>query len=153
MRIILLFFLLFFALGCATRNIKYDRNKILKKYSRDYSIFVDNQKINLNKIYLDKNNIENVQLDKRNKNLNIEQIKSIKLVEVKQMYLDSINSKNRILDKNEIEILVVIDGMPVIDNVKIDANSIKSFTILSPEKMNNLNLCRPFHGVITIITK
>ena len=94
MRIILLFFLLFFALGCATRNIKYDRNKILKKYSRDYSIFVDNQKINLNKIYLDKNNIENVQLDKRNKNLNIEQIKSIKLVEVKQMYLDSINSKN-----------------------------------------------------------
>ena len=153
MRIILLFFLLFFALGCATRNIKYDRNKILKKYSRDYSIFVDNQKINLNKIYLDKNNIENVQLDKRNKNLNIEQIKSIKLVEVKQMYLDSINSKNRILDKNEIEILVVIDGMPVIDNVKIDANSIKSFTILSPEKMNKLNLCRPFHGVITIITK
>jgi hypothetical protein len=153
MRIILLIFLPFIALGCATRNINYNRTKIINKYSSDYNVFLDNQKINLNKIYLDKNNIENVRIDKRNKNLNIDQLKSINLVEVKQMYLDSISKENKVLDKNELELLVVIDGMPVIDDVKMDTNSIKSFTILSQEKMNNLNICRALHGVVVITTK
>lgn len=153
MRIIQIIFLLFLALGCATRNITYNRNKIIKKYSSDYNILLDNKKINLNKIYLDKNNIENIRLDKRNKILNINQLKSIKLVEVKQMYLDSISEENKVLNKDEVELLVVIDGMPVIDDAKIDTNSIKSFTILSQEKMSNITICRPLHGVVIITTK
>lgn len=153
MRLILLIFLLFFALACTTRNIKYNRTKIINKYSNDYTVFLDNQKINFNKIYLDKNNIENVRLDKRNKNLKIVQLKSNALIEVKQMYLDSISKENKVLNQKELELLVVIDGMPEIDDIKIDINSIKSFTILSQEKMNNLNTCRPLHGVVIITTK
>ena len=83
MRIFLLLLVLTLTLGCATRNIKYDRNKILKKYSADYKMFVDNEKMDLETVFLDKDNIENIRIDKRTKELKITQLKPNKLSAIK----------------------------------------------------------------------
>lgn len=142
-----------FTLSCSTRNIKYDRNKILENYSNDYNIFVDNQEINLNNIFLSKNNIEYVKLDKQKRIINIKQLKSVELVEVKQMYLDSLRNLNSHSDKSKIELLVIVDGFPLKDSFKIDPKAILTFRILNKEELNNLYGERPFDGGIIITTK
>lgn len=155
MRVFLILFLLIFTLSCSTRNIKYDRDKILKKYSEDYKMFVDNQIIDLEYIYLDKNNIEKVQIDKKSYELKITQLKSTELFEMKNLNLDSLYVGRRGLDKKIID-LIVIDGVPMIDSLKdklkIDPNAIKSLTILSQEKMDDMHLCRGYNGDVLLIT-
>jgi hypothetical protein len=99
MKIILTLIILILSIGCATRNIEYDRNKILKKYSNDYNIFVDNQEIDFEKIYLNKYNIAYVKIDNQNKKVNIKQLKTVELIEVKKIYLDSINKLHEYTDK------------------------------------------------------
>lgn len=153
MRIFLLLFLLTLTFSCATRNINYDRNKILKKYSTDYKMFVDDKEIDLETVYLDKNNIESVRIDKQIRELKITQLKPTKLSKIKEIFLDSLSAKNRDWGKKKIELLIVVDGVPLTDSLKIDTNAIKSFMILSQEKMNNLTICRPLDGVILITTK
>lgn len=155
MRIFLLLLILTLTFGCATRNIKYDRNKILKKYSAEYKMFVDNKKMDLETVFLDKDNIENIRINKQAKELKITQIKQIELFEMKNLNLDSLSAGRSGWDKNKIE-LIIIDGVPLTDSlkekIKIDPNAIKSFTILSQEKMNNMTLCRGYDGDIILIT-
>ena len=155
MKIFLALFLLIFTLSCSTRNIKYDRDKLLGKYSEDYKMFVDNQTIDLEYIYLDKDNIENVQIDKNSYELKITQLRSTELFEMKNLNLDSLSVGRRGLDKKIID-LIVIDGIPLSDSLKdklkIDPNAIKSLTILSQEKINNMNLCRGYNGDVLLIT-
>lgn len=155
MRILSLLLILTFTFGCATRNIKYDRNKILKKYSAEYEMFVDKEKMNLETVFLDKNNIENVRIDKRAKELKITQFKSTELFAMKDWNLDSLSATRRDWGNKKIE-LIIIDGIPMTDSLKqkilIDPNSIKSITILSQEKMNNTTLCRGYDGDVILIT-
>ncbi|MCF7569654.1 hypothetical protein L3X37_15005 [Sabulilitoribacter arenilitoris] len=155
MRIFLLLLILTLTFSCATRNIKYDRNKILKKYSAEYKMFVDNEKMDLETVYLDKDNIENIRIDKRTKELKITQFKPTELFEMKDWNLDSLSAGRRGWDKKKIE-LIIIDGIPMVDSlkqkIKIDPNAIKNFTILSQEKMNNMTLCRGYDGDVILIT-
>ncbi len=155
MRILLFPFLLIFTFGCATRNIKYDRNKILKKYSTKYKMFVDNRKMNLENIYLDKDNIKNVRIDKRTKELKITQLKLTELFEMKNFILDSLFPNRNITTKRKID-LIIIDGIPLNDSLKektkIDLNSIKSISILTKEKMNNMVLCKSYDGDVLLIS-
>jgi len=155
MRILLFLFLLIFTFGCATRNIKYDRNKILKKYSTEYKIFVDNQKIDLENIYLDKDNIKNVRIDKRTKELKITQLKLTELFEIKNLKLDSLFPNRNITTERKID-LIIIDGIPLNDSLKektkIDLNAIKSILILTQEKMNNSIFCKRQDGDLLLIT-
>ncbi len=155
MRIFLLLLILTLTFSCATRNIKYDRNKILKKYSAEYKMFVDNEKMDLETVFLDKHNIENIRIDKRTKELKISQIRPTELFEMKNLDLDSLSAGRRGWDKKKIE-LIIIDGIPLTDSLKektkIDLNAIKSFTILSQEKMNNMTLCRGYDGDVILIT-
>lgn len=95
MRIFPFLIFLIFISGCSTRSIKYDREKILKKYSIDYKILIDNETSDLSTIYLDKNNIKTVQLDKKNKQLKINQINKVDLFELKNLNLDSLSSGRR----------------------------------------------------------
>ncbi len=129
----LFLYLLVVMSGCATQNIKYDRNKILKKYSADYQIFVDAKKMNLEKNYLDKDNIENVRINKKAKELKITQIKRTKFVEINNLNLDRILVEGRGLNKKKIG-LIIIDGIPIVDSLimqtKIDLNAIKSVDIV-----------------------
>ena len=155
MRIFLILLMLTLTFGCATRNIKYDRNKILKKYSAEYIMFVDNEKTDLETVFLDKDNIENIRIDKRTKELRITQLKPTELFEMKDWNLDSLSAGRRGWDKKEIE-LIIIDGIPMTDSlkqkIKIDPNAIKSIAILSQEKMNNMTLCRGYDGDVILIT-
>jgi len=154
MRIILSLLLLMLTIGCATRTIKYDRNKISKKYSTDYNIYIDNQIVNFENIYLNKYNINYVQLDKRKKNVNIKQLKSVEFVEIKQLYLDRVHNLNGYSDEKKLELLIVVDGYPAKDSCKIDPESILALRILSSSEINN-NLYgeRSFDGGIIITTK
>ena len=155
MRIFLLLLILTLTFGCATRNIKYDRNKILKKYSTEYKMFVDNEKTDLETVFLDKDNIENIRIDKRTKELKITQLKRNELFEIKNLNLDSLSAGRRGWNKNKIS-LIVIDGIPLIDSLKestkIDLNAIEHLEIITQEKLNkNTTWCRGFDGDVLII--
>ncbi len=145
-----------FIFSCATRNTHYDRNEILEKYSANYKILVDNHKIDLGTIYLDKDNIEKVQINKQTKELKITQFNPAELFELKNLNLDRL-SAGRSFGKKKIE-LIVIDGILITDSLKertkIDPNAIQSITILSQEKMNNTTFCKRYDGdVLLIATK
>ena len=155
MRIFLLLLILTWSFGCATRNIKYDRNKILKKYSAEYKMFLDGNKTDLETVFLDKDNIENIRIDKRTKELKINQLKSTELFEMKNLNLDSLSAGRRGWDKKKIS-LIVIDGIPLIDSLKektkIDLNAIEHLEIITQEKLNkNTTWCRGFDGDVLII--
>lgn len=155
MRIFLLLLILTLTFGCATRNMKYDRNKILKKYSAEYKMFVDNERMDLETVFLDKDNIENIRIDKRTKELKITQLKPTELFEMKDLNLDSLSAGRRGWDKKKIS-LIVIDGIPLIDSLKektkIDLNAIEHLEIISQEKLNkNTIWCRGFDGDVMII--
>ena len=157
MKIFLLLFLLILTFGCATRNIKYDRNKILKKYSADYEMFLDNQKIDLQTIYLNKDNIENIRIDRKTKKLKITQFKPAEFFSMENWNLDSISAKRRGWDKKNIG-MIIIDGILLTDSLKgkirIDPNSIKLFEIVSKEKLNENTFCGSYDGdIILILTK
>ena len=157
MRILVLFILLIINYGCSTRNIKYDRIKIAKNYSMNYKIFVDNEEVDIENTYLNKKNIKNVRIDKKEKELNITQLKRTELFELKNLNLDSLSTGRRGWDKKKID-LIIIDGTVLTDSlrnkIKIDPNAIKSFEIISQEEMNNMTLCRRYEGdILLIITK
>ena len=158
MRIFLLLFLLTFTFSCATRNIKYDRNKILKKYSADYKTFVDNQNMNLENVYLDKDNIENIRIDKKAKELKITQFKRTELFKLNNLNLDSLSSDRRGWNKNEIG-LIIIDGVPLTKEIQsktlIDWNSVKNFRILRGEdlKKKGTTIFRTDRDYLIITTK
>jgi hypothetical protein len=153
MRLFLLLLILTLTFGCATRNIKYDRNKILKKYSTEYKMFVDNEKLDLEIVFLDKDNIESVQIDKRAKELKITQLKPTKLFKVKNLNLDSLSTGPKDLNKRKIN-LIVIDGVPLTDslinNTQIDLNSIKEISILTEVK-TKLFRCNGYDGDVLLI--
>ncbi len=155
MRIFLLLLTLTLIFGCATRNIKYDRNKILKKYSSEYKMFVDNQKMDLETVFLNKDNIENIRIDKRAKELNITQLKPAEFYEMRKLKLDSVISENKNWKEQSIE-MVIIDGIPIVDTLlqktKIDPNAIRTFTILTQDKMNEIGFCRGYSGKVILIT-
>lgn len=157
MRIFLLLLTLTLTFGCATRNIKYDRNKILKKYSAEYKMFVDNEKMDLETVFLDKDNIENIRIDKRTRELKITQLKPIELFAIKNFKLDSLFPDREIETKRKID-LIIIDGIPMTDNLKektkIDLNAIESISIVTQEKMNNSTFGRRYDGdLLLIMTK
>ncbi|PHR94585.1 MAG: hypothetical protein COA80_12740 [Leeuwenhoekiella sp.] len=155
MRIILFLLIITFTFGCATRNVTYYRYKILKKYSSDYDIFVDNEKTDLETVFLDKDNIKNVQINKRTKEVKITQIKQTELFETKNLNLDSLSAGRRGWDKKKIQ-LIIIDGIPLTDDLKektkIDLNAIKSISILDQEKLKRRTLCNTYDGDILLIT-
>lgn len=155
MRIFLLLLTLTLTFSCATRNIKYDRNKILKKYSVEYKMFVDNEKMDLETVFLDKDNIENIRIDKRAKELKITQFKPAEFYEMRKLKLDSVISENKNWKEQNIE-MVIIDGIPIADallqKTKIDPNAIRTFTILTQDKMNEIGFCRGYSGKVILIT-
>ncbi|HBX62945.1 MULTISPECIES: hypothetical protein [unclassified Empedobacter] len=151
MKLIFPLILIIIAFSCTTNNINYNRNKILKKYSKEYNILINNEITNLVTIYLDKDNIKNITVNKKSKDLNIT------LKKINELFkLSDINIYNRRgWDKKKID-LIVIDGMPISDSlknfIKIDANAIKSINIVPKNKMNNQTFGRQFNGDLLVIT-
>ena len=118
-------------------------------------MFVDSEKTDLETVFLDKDNIENIRIDKRTKELKITQLKRNELFEIKNLNLDSLSDGQRGWNKKKIE-LVIINGIPLTDSLlektKIDPNAIKSLNILSQEMMEKTNFCRVYNGSLILIT-
>ena len=155
MRIFLLLIMLNLMLGCATRNIKYDRNKILKKYQTGYKILVDEVEEDFLIAFLDKDNIENVKINRRTKEVTISQIKPTKLLKMKDWNLDSLSIGRKNWSKEEIKLMIIDDVLmtgKVKEMIKIDPNAIKSIEIVRKEKIHKLNLCGHFKGETLLIT-
>lgn len=81
-KIILIVLTLSFIYGCTTYKISYNRNKIIKKISENYSIFLDNEIIDFGNIYLDKDNIKNVIIRKSEKIINVSQAKKMNFLKL-----------------------------------------------------------------------
>ena len=153
MKIFTFILLLTLVLSCKTRDIKYNRERILKKYSSNYVSLLDNEKIDLKTIYLDKNNIKKVQIDKRKKELKISQLKYSELLAINNLNIDSLNLGITYLNDRNIELLI-INKTVVFDsvkNIRIEPNAIKSINIISAEKMNNMTFCKSYEGDVLVI--
>lgn len=118
-------------------------------------MFVDNEKMDLETLFLNKDNIENIRIDKRTRELKITQLKPTELFAIKNFKLDSLFPDRIIEVKRKID-LIIIDGIPMTDslkeNTKIDLNGIKSISILTQEKMNNSTFGRRYDGDLLLIT-
>ena len=140
MRIFLLLLILTLTFGCATRNIKYDRNKILKKYASEFDIILDSEKVNLENLYLDKDNIKATSIDRKEKTVTIDQLKKPELITLNNIYLDSLSKGRRGWNKKEIG-FIIIDGILLNDKtiaeIKLDPNAIKVFRIKKGEDLKD----------------
>ncbi|WP_156113350.1 hypothetical protein [Wocania ichthyoenteri] len=113
--------------------------------------------MDLETVFLDKDNIENIQIDKRTRVLKITQLKPTELFEIKNFKLDSLFPDRKIEAKRKID-LIIIDGIPMTDSLKektkIDLNAIESISIVTQEKMNNSTFERRYNGdLLLIMTK
>ena len=145
--------MLFFSVSCATRNIKYDRNKILKKTFADYKTFLDNEEIYFPMVFFDKGNIENIKINKRDKILNIKRLIPKELFKIKDLSIDSLYHIRKDWDKIN---LVIIDGLLIHgrlkEDIRINPNAIKHIELTNDKEMHKLNLCNHYSGNVLLIT-
>ena len=142
--------------SCATRNIKYDRNKILKKYASEFNVIVDSEKVNLENLYLDKENIERTSIDRKEKTVTINQFKKPELISLNNIYLDSLSKGRRGWNKKEIG-FIIIDGIllndKTLEEIKLDPNAIKDFRIQKGEDSKDSRIFRMDRDYLIITTK
>lgn len=155
MRIFLMPLLLLFTFSCAYRNIKYDRDKILERYFSNYKILLDNKEISFPMVFLDKENIEYIRINKRDKTLNIQQLNNTKFFKIKDLNLDSITVIQKRWD--QINLIMINDFLIVgrlKEDIKLDPKAITHIELLSDKKKHKLNLCGHYDdNVLLIVTK
>lgn len=130
---------------------------MIKKYEDEYEIFIGDQLIDLNNIYLNKDNIERVELKKPLKKIKISQIKKSKFTRIDELELtiDSLYVNSDTIDKHEISV-VIIDGIVISDSLKkltkIETNAIKNLSIIKyNSKLNSTLFCRRPKGEILVV--
>ncbi|WP_298763987.1 hypothetical protein [uncultured Polaribacter sp.] len=148
MRIYLLLFALLFMFSCASRNIKYTRDKVLEKTYKDYHVFLNNQKVPFFPLlFLDKENIKNTRINKRDKTVKIEQLKKVELLNFKDLNLDSLAVLP--LKWKELNLIIIDNFLMHADfkeKIKIEPSAIKNIKYITHDKMHTLNLCGHYHG-------
>ncbi len=141
-------------IGCSTVNIKYNRDKILKKYSIDYSIYLDKRPVDLERYYLDKDNIDNIKVNRKNLEINITQFKPPVFLEFKSKNLDSLSRNIKGSSEDDIA-LIIINGVPLSDSLKyrtrVDTNAIQILEIIPYENIKNSIHHTNFEGDILVI--
>lgn len=114
------FILLISCFGCATKNINYDRNKIIEKYNDDYRFFLNDEEIVFENVFLNKNNIDQIIVDKRSKIVKINQKFKSNLFKLKEQNLDNfVNESFEIKDLDCQNCPVIIEGS-IYSNRKIN---------------------------------
>ena len=156
MRIFPILFLLLFTLSCATRNIQYDREKVLSEYSKGFDILVDEQKVNFGNLFLDKSNIAKATINRKKKDLKITQYKTPELIKLSEIYLDSLSNSNGGWKKKKIG-FIIIDGIlqtdKTIDEISIDPKAITQFRIQKGEDSKDSRIFRMDRDYLIITTK
>ncbi|MDR2474367.1 MAG: hypothetical protein LBD45_00780 [Bacteroidales bacterium] len=99
----------------------------MKNYSQ-YIIYLNNEKIALDTIYLDKKNIQSVVLNKKKLDINIVQKnKNAEYLLLAKVCADSSSCVNNC------RCLIIIDGCLVNEKTKIEKNAVKDIKYLSPD--------------------
>lgn len=105
------FILLITCFGCATKNINYDRNNIIEKYKDDYRFFLNDEEIVFENVFLNKNNIDQIIVDKRSKIVVIRQKYKSQFFKLKEFNLNLfVNDSFKLDDINCQNCALVIDG-------------------------------------------
>ena len=127
-------FFLIILVSCGIRN--YDYYKFSKLEKRGFKLKIDSKDYSLSNTILDKENISEIKIDKKNKLVNIKTIQNPDFVNLKSI-TDSINDK----DVN----VAVMFGLPFMkddfDKVLIEKNAIDSLNFIKvvavPTSCNN----------------
>ena len=127
----------------------------MNKFSSEYKVLIDSQQFEFSNVFLDKDNIKSVRIDKQEKVINITQISQNKLFELKDFKLDSLFPHRRIEAKRKIG-LIVIDGIVVYDSLKaktkIDLNAIESLQVITQENLDkNVTWCKGVEGDVLLL--
>jgi hypothetical protein len=160
---ILSIFILATLCSCNVYNINYNRSKILIKYSSDFNILVDNENRELKHLYLDKDNIEIVTVNRKTKTVKILQKKTVEFYKLSIINLDSIIDTRRVCvidencwNKRKID-FIVLDGLPVkkedAEEMMFDANCIKDFRIFKGNELKENTIFRTDRDYLVISTK
>ncbi len=141
-----------FLAGCRTREVSYNRDKLIKKF-KHYRIYLNNEKlINLDTFYLDKDNIDIAIANNQTYRFNIfqknEESKFITLLDIVSSYQKEM--------KDTDSLTTVVDGI-LIDglrrkSLKIETTAIKEINLLKKEKVWD-HLQHIKYGVILVVTK
>ncbi len=127
--------------SCSTIQINYHRDRILKKYSDDYKIYLDSSLIELKNYYLDRNNVKSVVRDKSKKAIYIDRDSMIEFLEFKEYFLEIKNDR-----------MVILNGIPVESekgkNLKVSPKSLMEITVLKNDSINSQLFHRNYKDVI-----
>lgn len=139
MRFFTVLILLLLLMSCSIRHIDYDRDRILKRFSNKYLIYLEGEFIDLETVYLDIDNIQTIKLIKTEKKIYISQRVKSNLLNLNELNLSDSLELKKGLDKNNI-ILVVLNGAPLdetlISKIKMDNKAIKDLKIIKKDSIN-----------------
>ncbi len=105
---------------------------------------------------LEKENIKNTTVDKKEKTVTIDQFKKPELISLGEIYLDSLSKSRRGWNKKEIG-FIIIDGIllndKTVEEIKLDPNGIKDFRIQKGEDSKDSRIFRMDRDYLIITTK
>ncbi len=137
MRTIVSILLLTISFSCSSRDLDYKNSPIVKKYSSKHTIHVDNEKYESATIYLNENNIEDIQQSSKNEDLIIVQKEKNKLSNLKSI-CDSL-SKDK---KYNIETVFInkdiIQDVGLMRSTYLDPKLISSLEIIKKKPTDSL---------------
>lgn len=132
--------------SCVTTQIRYNQTYIAKKSRKGYQVTLDNQLVDYSNIFLDKDNIASVELNRKTKFIHITQHQPHNL-----MTLDSFQVGTITIEDIGV---VVIDGLLYEkEKIKIDQNVIKAIQVLKWTPETASIMCRNPEPVLLITTK
>lgn len=152
MRGFYLFFILLILSSCSVRYISYNRDNILRKERRDYTVYLDSTLIEFENYYLDSDNIKSVTLRKDNNSIYIVRDSLEELLNFKKVQEGDPNSNEGKLG------LIILNGVPIdletVTKLRISPKALKEVTILKSNQAPDFYSCRTQRGgTLIIVTK
>ncbi len=144
-RLIIIVCGVFLFASCSVRNVTYNRDKILTKYN-NYTVFLNSKQINIDTLYLDKNNVKTVKIKKLEKHIYIMQ---------KNTKVEYFSPRDASLTQNQNFENVIING-ELADTIRIkqiEIGAIKNIEILVKEEDRIFNHRKPGTGSLIITLK
>ncbi len=152
MRGFYLFLILLLLSSCSVRYISYNRNNILRKERRDYTVYLDSTLIEFENYYLDSDNIKSVILNKDNNSIYIVRDTLEELLNFKK-----VQEGNLICNEEKLG-LIILNGVPIdletVTKLRISPRALREVTILKSNQTPGFYSCRTQRGgTLIIVTK
>ena len=122
-----------FVISCKTYRIN-NFNTIIKKEQKAYKIFIDTQQVVFSTTFINKENVKNIIVDRKNKKIFVNRKVKDSLIKIKDIKLP------KPIDKDNI--IYIVNGIPVVnlDSAFIESNYIKSIKYLKGVFVGDNNL-------------